>query len=157
MDLEELKRHGQQHMNVLPHPQACLLPLIRFIANSESEVTGEMQAALAQICDVPLDHVRSLVLALHRPDEPPGAIRVCRDLICALNGARELFDALQTSGIPSVVTGCFGYCYAAPAVQKPDGKFYQARVGRAVDKPSSPRGPALVTMHESAGEQGDQE
>lgn len=157
MDLEELKKHGQQLINVLPHPQACLLPLIRLIANSEPEVTGEMQVALAQTCDLPLDQVRSLVLAFQRSGEPQGAVRVCGDLICALSGARQIFDALQASDIPAVVTPCFGYCYAAPAVQKPDGKFYKARVGRPVDKADSLGEPVLVTMNESTGEQGGQE
>ncbi|SRR5579871_4087507 len=125
MDLEELKVQSERFMHVVPHRQACLLPLIR-LAGSESILSEDTQAALAQICDVPLSQVRELVLAFHQGAESPGAFRVCGDLICKLSRSREVFDALQASGTLAVMTACFGRCYAAPAIQKPDGRFYKA-------------------------------
>jgi NADH:ubiquinone oxidoreductase subunit E len=160
MDIEELKKHQQQLMNVLPHSQACLLPLIRLIASSEHEVTEDMQAALAQTCDVPREQVSRLVLAFQQRGEQQGSIRVCGDLICALHCAQEVIDTLHASAIPAVVSGCFGYCYAAPAVQKPDGKFYKVLLDPAidaVDKAVSPSNPVLVRMSQVTDAQGEQE
>jgi NADH:ubiquinone oxidoreductase subunit E len=156
MHLEELKARAKHVINVLPYPQACLLPLIRLIA-LEGELTEDMQAALAEICDVPLDQVHEIVLAFQQPGASRGAFRVCGGLICVLSRAPEVFAALQASGLPTVLTDCFGYCHAAPAVQKPDGKFYKAQLSQALKQGDSPGNAVLEIMSGSRHSQGGQE
>jgi NADH:ubiquinone oxidoreductase subunit E len=130
MDLEKLKEQAQQLLNVLPHPQASLVPLIRSVVQSEGCVSDELQSILAQTCDVPAEQVKELVLAYQSSlVEPENSLRVCGDPICILNGAAEIIDSLKKTGsnsIPFAIVDCPGYCHAAPVVQMPDGSLCRA-------------------------------
>src|SRR5512146_3462314 len=99
MDLEVLKQRAQRLHQALPHPQAALTPLLIILMKSESHVSDEMQSALAHLCEVPLEHVRELYDSVRSSDAvKPGAVRVCRDLICELNGAAKICELLRSSG-----------------------------------------------------------
>lgn len=138
MHIDRLARHAQEILQVLPHPQAALLPLIQLVLRDEGALDQETCSALAKICSVSTEQAHEVAEAFQSSQaRPRDSLQVCDDLICRLNGSREVYSSLKKScsaGTPAVLVSCPGFCHSAPVIKKPDGTVCKAvQTGRPGD------------------------
>lgn len=130
MQIEILRKHLQEVMSILPYSQAALVPLIQLVLKEEGGFSPEMYSTLSEICNVPVEQVEQVVSGFQssQPAAQP-CIRVCGDLVCSLNGSREVYNSMMDScpaGASVSLVSCPGYCHAAPVVLLPDGAVCKA-------------------------------
>jgi len=116
----ELKKRAEQFLDSFPQPRAMLPWLIATMIREEGSVNGDLHPVLAEICGVPIERVKEIIQAYYLSStEAEGSLRICGDLVCALNGAQGVILSLEArdSNRPSfTIVSCPGFCYAAPVV-----------------------------------------
>ncbi|MDO9564427.1 MAG: NAD(P)H-dependent oxidoreductase subunit E [Bradyrhizobium sp.] len=83
-------------------------------------LADEMKLAFAEVFETATFYAHFDVVKEGEPDIAPLTIRVCDSLTCAMLGAEELLNGLQTSagpGIRVVRAPCVGRCDAAPVAE----------------------------------------
>ena len=125
MQIEILRKHLQELMGALPHAQAALVPLIQLVLKEDGGFSPEMCSTLSELCNIPAEQVQQVAggfAASGHADQP--SVRVCGDLVCSLNGSREVYNSIMAScrlGTSVSLVACPGYCHAAPVLLQPDG------------------------------------
>jgi NADH-quinone oxidoreductase subunit E len=116
--------------------RAAVMPLLHLAQKENGYVTGQSMQDIAEICEISITEVASVVgfyTMFH--DAPGGRIRlqVCTDVACKLRGAKEYLDSLCSElGIePGGTTGdglvtveevkCLAACDKAPMFQSQIG------------------------------------
>jgi NADH:ubiquinone oxidoreductase subunit E len=128
MNPAELREHLTPLAGNYPHPQAALVPALRFLCDQGDPITDETLGVVADVCGVEARQVAELLAhysILQNPLQTQAAL--CMGLICYLHGAKEVFDQMKTDPpcddrIEHVkVSPCLGYCHAAPVIALGDG------------------------------------
>src|SRR5690242_831426 len=80
-------------------------------------LADEMKLSFAEVFETATFYAHFDVVKEGEPSLPPVTIRVCDSLTCAMLGAEELLDELQSKagpGIRVVRAPCVGFCDSAP-------------------------------------------
>jgi NADH:ubiquinone oxidoreductase subunit F (NADH-binding)/NADH:ubiquinone oxidoreductase subunit E len=83
-------------------------------------LADEMKLAFSEVFETATFYAHFDVVKEGEPTVPPLTIRVCDSLTCAMSGAQQLLEALQSSTGPEVRVvraPCVGRCDTAPAVE----------------------------------------
>ncbi len=125
----ELKEKLDEHISYFPRKEQAILLCLHTIQDHYGYVPPESLRPLADLLDLPLNHVEQVVAFYDMFDRETPArhrIRVCVSIVCHFLGKAELFRALEKAlGIkPGEVTPdgrfkivpvqCLGACSEAP-------------------------------------------
>lgn len=134
MDITEIKQELENLLQLFPRPQMALVPMLHVLLEKEGRIPPAVLPLLAQGCCAEVAQIEDILQ--HYPifhDGVHAGARVCFGLVCWINGAAKLHQRLTSESQCheqfSATTQCIGHCYAAPAVQNPDGtlcKFHAA-------------------------------
>lgn len=129
--------------------RSAIMPLLRRVQNDESFVSEARIAEIADLIGSTATEVRS-VMSFYSAyqDLPTGRyhLQVCMTLSCALGGANQLWDYLQTTlgvtagevtpdGLFSLQkVECLGSCGTAPVLQVSDAGYFEGLTRSRVDK-----------------------
>src|SRR5690242_14756772 len=83
-------------------------------------LADEMKLSFAEVFETATFYAHFDIVKEGEPDVPPLTIRVCDSLTCAMLGAEELLDELQSKagqGIRVVRAPCVGFCDSAPVAE----------------------------------------
>ncbi len=126
---QELLQKLNEHINYFPRKEQAILLCLHTIQDHYGYVPPESLRHLADLLDLPLNHVEQVVAFYDMFDRETPArhrIRVCVSIVCHLLGKKELLEALErVLGIkPGEVTAdgrfkivpvqCIGACAEAP-------------------------------------------
>nr|6HLM_A Chain A, NADH-quinone oxidoreductase subunit E [Aquifex aeolicus]6HLM_C Chain C, NADH-quinone oxidoreductase subunit E [Aquifex aeolicus]6Q9G_A Chain A, NADH-quinone oxidoreductase subunit E [Aquifex aeolicus VF5]6Q9G_C Chain C, NADH-quinone oxidoreductase subunit E [Aquifex aeolicus VF5] len=111
---EELKTKLQEHINYFPKKRQAILLCLHEIQNYYGYIPPESLKPLADMLELPLNHVEGVVAfydMFDREDKAKYRIRVCVSIVCHLMGTNKLLKALEN------ILGI------KPGEVTPDGKF----------------------------------
>uniref|UniRef100_UPI004072FDAA NADH-quinone oxidoreductase subunit E n=1 Tax=Aquifex aeolicus (strain VF5) TaxID=224324 RepID=UPI004072FDAA len=135
---EELKTKLQEHINYFPKKRQAILLCLHEIQNYYGYIPPESLKPLADMLELPLNHVEGVVAfydMFDREDKAKYRIRVCVSIPCHLMGTNKLLKALENIlGIkPGEVTPdgkfkivpvqCLGACSEAPMFMVNDDEY----------------------------------
>ncbi len=134
----ETEKNIKEIMGRYEDPKSALLPILHIVQRDYGYISEEAIAELSEILNLPEIEIKSVISFYTMLREKPAGkyhIQLCRNVVCYLNGGKELVDFLKEKyGLePGSFTDnmkfslslveCIGQCEIAPAVQIND-KFY---------------------------------
>ncbi len=111
---EELKTKLEEHINYFPKKQQAILLCLHTIQDYYGYIPPESLKPLADMLEVPLNHVEGVVAfydMYDREDKVKYRIRVCVSVVCHILGKDKLLEALEK------------ILHIKPGETTPDGKF----------------------------------
>jgi len=134
----ETEKKIKETMGRYEDPKSALLPILHIVQNDYGYISEEAMEEISEILDLPKIEIKSVISFYSMLREKPAGryhIQLCRNVVCYLNGGKELVDFLKekynlTPGNSTdnmkfslSLVECIGQCEIAPAVQIND-KFY---------------------------------
>jgi len=110
----ELRKKLEEHINYFPKKRQAILLCLHEIQNYYGYIPPESLKPLADMLELPLNHVEGVVSfydMFDRKDRAKYRIRVCVSIVCHLMGTNKLLQALEK------ILGI------KPGEVTPDGKF----------------------------------
>ncbi|MCZ7544996.1 MAG: NAD(P)H-dependent oxidoreductase subunit E [Anaerolineae bacterium] len=98
MLIEKYKDQIEKTLGKYPDRRSAVMPMLYLAQQEYGHITPEAMAEVAEICEMSVTQVRSLVgFYTMYYEKPKGKylIQVCTDLPCALRGAEQFFEALK--------------------------------------------------------------
>jgi NADH:ubiquinone oxidoreductase subunit E len=126
-----------------PSPRSAILPLFWMGQEADGYVTRETAEQVAELLDLPLGEVESVLSFYTMFRRQPAArcrLQVCRSLACSMHGADEILRAIaaETGVVPGTqsadggfsveVVECIAACDHAPAY------LFNERMGGPLDR-----------------------